>query len=82
MTIRPFPWKSVAQFRTIAPMNRIPVHQPPPDRVVEDLMRAGVTRSTAMAMESWKAREVLELLREPGRGDLQMGALSPARGSI
>lgn len=82
MTIRSFPWKSVARLRTIARVNRLPVHQPPPERVIEDLMRAGVTRSTAMAMELWKAREVLELLRDTGRGDLQGGGLSPARGSI
>jgi len=63
-------------------MNRFPVHQPPPDPVVEDLMRAGVTRSTAMAMELWKAREVLELLREPARGEAPGGALSAVRGSI
>ena len=63
-------------------MNRFPVHQPPPDPVIEDLMRAGVTRSTAMAMETWKAREVLELLRDTARADLSMGAIGPARGSI
>ena len=63
-------------------MNRSPIHQPPPEPVVEDLMRAGVTRSTALAMETWKAREVLELLRDTSRGDLSMGAIGPARGSI
>ena len=63
-------------------MNRSPIHQPPPDPVVEDLMRAGVTRSTAMAMETWKAREVLELLRYPVHAELAMGAIGPARGSI
>ncbi|MBJ7610668.1 MAG: hypothetical protein JF887_14770 [Candidatus Dormibacteraeota bacterium] len=63
-------------------MSRYPVHQPPPDRVIDDLMRAGLTRSTAMAMEGWKAREVLDLLRDAGRGDVHAGALASARGSI
>lgn len=63
-------------------MNRFPVHQPPPDRVVEDLMRAGVTRSTAMAMEGWKAREVLELLRESARLEHSLGAVAAARGTL
>jgi hypothetical protein len=63
-------------------MHRTPVHQPPPGPLVDELMRAGLTRSTAMAMEGWKAREVLELLRDSGRGDAGFGALRPARGSI
>jgi hypothetical protein len=62
-------------------MNRSPIHQPPPDPIVEDLMRAGVTRSTAMAMEVWKAHEVLELLRDRSR-DGAIGPLRPLRGSI
>jgi hypothetical protein len=63
-------------------MNRLPVHQPPPRPIVEELMRAGVTRSTAMAMETWKAREVLELLHEAGQGDHHFRPLGAARGSI
>jgi hypothetical protein len=63
-------------------MNRFPIHQPPPEPVVEDLMRAGVTRSTAMAMETWKAREVLELLGDTARAELAARAIAPARGSI
>jgi hypothetical protein len=63
-------------------MHRLPVHQPPPDPVVEDLIRAGLTRSTALAMESWKAREVLELLRESERGDAGLRPVSSARGRI
>jgi hypothetical protein len=63
-------------------MSRLPVHQPPPAPVVEDLIRAGLTRSTALAMESWKAREVLELLRESGRGEAGFRSVSPASGSI
>ena len=44
-------------------MSRFPAHQPPPATVVAELMRAGVSWSTAMAMERWKAEEVLELLK-------------------
>jgi DNA-binding HxlR family transcriptional regulator len=44
-------------------VTRTPVHQPPPATVVEELTSAGVSFATAMAMESWKAREVLDLLR-------------------
>ena len=44
-------------------MNRHPTHQPPPASVVAELMRAGVSWNTAMAMERWKAEEVLELLK-------------------
>lgn len=44
-----------------------PVHQPPPAPVVAALMRAGVSWDTAMAMERWKAQEVLELLQQEQR---------------
>ncbi len=44
-------------------MARFPAHQPPPAPIVAELMRAGLSFSTAMAMERWKAQEVLELLR-------------------
>ncbi len=48
---------------TISPrMSRFPAHQPPPATVVAALTRAGVSRDTAMAMERWKAQEVLDLL--------------------
>lgn len=63
-------------------MNRVPVHLPPPAPIVEALMHAGLTRSTAMAMESWKAREVLELLRGSGRGEPHLRPIIRARGSI
>ena len=43
-------------------MNRR-LHQPPPDAVVAALVRAGLSLSTALAMEPYKAAEVLELLR-------------------
>jgi hypothetical protein len=43
-------------------MDRPPAHQPPPAAIVTALVRAGVSFSTAMAMERWKAQEVLDLL--------------------
>jgi hypothetical protein len=44
-------------------MSRSRIHQPPPQAVVAELVRAGVSQETATAMERWKAQEVLELLR-------------------
>ena len=44
-------------------MSRANIHQPPSQAVVAELVRAGVSHETAMAMERWKAQEVLELLR-------------------
>ena len=46
---------------------RYAVHQPPADDVVDALVRAGVSRQTALAMERHKAEETLELLN-PLRG--------------
>lgn len=43
-------------------MDRSPIHVPPPAALVSALVRAGVSFGTAMAMERWKAQEVLELL--------------------
>lgn len=43
-------------------MDRPPIHVPPPAALVTALVRAGVSFGTAMAMERWKAQEVLELL--------------------
>lgn len=63
-------------------MSRPLIHQPPPAPVVEDLIRAGLTRSTALAMESWKAREVLDLLHESNRVDAGFRPLVRRRGSI
>ncbi len=63
-------------------MSRLPVHQPPPAPIVAELVRAGLSWSTVMAMESWKAREVLDLLALSGRGDPRFGSIGPARGSI
>ncbi len=56
-------------------MTRVNVHRPPSQAVVAELVRAGVSHETAMAMERWKAEEVLELLRY--RPD---AAASPAMG--
>jgi hypothetical protein len=39
------------------------IHQPPPQAVIAELVRAGVSHETAIAMERWKAQEVLDLLR-------------------
>jgi hypothetical protein len=48
---------------------RVHIHQSPPEAVVAELVRAGISTETAMAMERWKAQEVLELLRfGPGSG--------------
>jgi hypothetical protein len=44
-------------------MTRVHIHQPPSAAVVAELVRAGVSEETALAMERWKAEEVLELLR-------------------
>lgn len=44
-------------------MDHPPTHRPPPAAVVTALVRAGVSLSTALAMERWKAQEVLDLLR-------------------
>ena len=55
-------------------MTRGNIHQPPSQAVVAELVRAGLSPETAMAMERWKAQEVLELLRSgpetglPSRG--------------
>lgn len=44
-------------------MTRVNVHRPPSAAIVAELVRAGVSLETALAMERWKAEEVLELLR-------------------
>ncbi|MGI0130452.1 MAG: hypothetical protein ACREEC_09945 [Thermoplasmata archaeon] len=43
-------------------MDRPLIHRPPPAALVTALVRAGVSFGTAMAMERWKAQEVLDLL--------------------
>jgi hypothetical protein len=60
-------------------MSKSPSHQPPPPTIVDALVRAGVTPTTALAMERWKAEEVLELLRQHGRTDAPRGFLPQAR---
>ena len=63
-------------------MSRLPIHVPPPPPVVAELMRAGLSWSTATAMEPWKAREVLDLLRSSGLVDPELEPSTAARGSI
>jgi hypothetical protein len=56
-------------------MNRH-THRPPPETLILALMGAGLSRATAMAMEQWKAQEVLDLLHERalhGAGALRGG---------
>ena len=45
-------------------MTEMAFHRPPPETVILALTRAGISRATAMAMEPWKAQEVLDLLAE------------------
>lgn len=64
----------------ICPVTRPNIHRPPTQAIVAELVRAGVSHETAMAMERWKAQEVLELLRfGPERGVPAMsgGKLAP-----
>jgi hypothetical protein len=63
-------------------MNRLHVHQPPPAPVLDELLRAGLSLSTAMAMEPWKAHEVLELLHSSPRSELSLRPIMGVRGSI
>ena len=58
------------------------MHQPPAGADVAALVAAGISWSTAMAMESWKAREVLELLRAGVRPDVRLQAGARGRGTI
>jgi hypothetical protein len=59
-------------------MTRMHIHQPPSAAVLAELVRAGISLETALAMERWKAQEVLELLRY--RPDARGPALKVARG--
>ena len=40
-----------------------------PESVVTELLHAGLSRSTVLAMEHWKAQEVLDLLRSAHAGE-------------
>ena len=40
-----------------------------PEAVVTELVRAGLSRNTVLAMERWKAQEVLDLLHSAHTGD-------------
>ncbi|HEX3605470.1 MAG TPA: hypothetical protein VH134_06075 [Candidatus Dormibacteraeota bacterium] len=61
-------------------MDRSPAHRPPPAALVTALVRAGVSFGTAMAMERWKAQEVLDLLggTMPAALTGEEGAAQPA----
>jgi len=62
-------------------MDASPVHRPPSAAIVSALVLAGVSLSTAMAMERWKAQEVLELLGAAApsvHGEGEEGAARPA----
>jgi len=65
-------------------MSRFPAHQPPPAPLVAELIRAGLSQTTAMAMERWKAQEVLDLLRKDVTDDTAAagGMLAQGRGTI
>ena len=59
---------------------RRPIRQIPPDTVVAALVRAGVSLPTALAMERYKADEILDLLRVELLADVVEGAA--ARGTL
>jgi hypothetical protein len=59
-------------------MTRVNIHKPPSAATVAELVRAGVSLETALAMERWKAEEVLELLRY--RPDAGTPVLKVAKG--
>ena len=40
-----------------------------PETIVTELLRAGLSRSTVLAMEGWKAQEVFDLLHSAHLGD-------------
>ncbi|MGA9113102.1 MAG: hypothetical protein WB802_04795 [Candidatus Dormiibacterota bacterium] len=40
-----------------------------PETVAAELLRAGLSRGTVLAMESWKAQEVLDLLHSAHAGE-------------
>ena len=46
-----------------------PGRQPVPETVAAELIRAGLSRGTVLAMESWKAQEVLDLLHSAHAGE-------------
>ena len=64
-------------------MGRFPEHQPPTAAVVAELMRAGLSWTTAMAMERWKAEEVLQLLNPQAGTEMPGGGTTrPDRDTI
>jgi hypothetical protein len=58
-----------------------------PESVVTELVHAGLSRSTVLAMEPWKAQEVLDLLHSAHAGEGQhrapgWGARAPRSGAV
>lgn len=53
-----------------------PVHHPPSEHVIAELIRAGLSWGTAMSMERWKAQEVLDLLTGEGHAEMIRGISS------
>ena len=47
------------------------------DSVVSALLEAGLSRATVQAMETWKAQEVLDLLRSTGSPSARCWAAGP-----
>jgi hypothetical protein len=45
--------------------------------VISELLDAGLSRSTVLAMEGWKAQEVLDLLRRPRASASRRGEPAP-----
>lgn len=61
------------------------VRRPPADGMVDALVRAGVSRQTALAMQRHKAEEILDLLdsvRFPGDGSANEAGSGLERGTI
>jgi hypothetical protein len=56
--------------------------QPPSDAVVLELVRAGISLPTALAMERNKAVEILELLRVESLTPPPVLSTTPTRGTI
>jgi hypothetical protein len=50
-------------------MRRSQGRQRPAEAVISELTRAGLSLGTVMAMEAWKAQEVLDLLRSVRVGE-------------
>ena len=66
--------------------------RPLPAAVISELLDAGLSRSTVLAMEGWKAQEVLDLLRcsrasasrrgQPAPGEVASPLFAPGAGDL